>query len=293
VKRGWILNLHAELERGTSADPLRAARERPDVVARVLGLVPPGDVVITKEEDLSRVDAVHAWCPTASVRALWARAKGTPDGRRWPPLAVIERVLSRRWNAERLGLSLPGARLVSERADLEAALSIDSPTGSLLLRTMRGFAGKGRRVCRIGAPEEADRSFAEKAIREGGLLVEPLVATTQDLSLHGFVLPPGDGGRPILGHVVSSVVGPGGVWLDARRADLEEGAELLEPLRGEATRAGMALAEDGYWGPFGVDVIRFRPWEGRTWARCEVNARYSMAWGVGMGTTRPDLLPDP
>jgi hypothetical protein len=290
MRRGWLLNLHAELERGASSDPLRAARERLDLLARAEGLVPPGDRVLETPEDLARVDAVLAWSPTAAVRALVARA-GFGVGR-WPSLPTVDRVLSRRWNAERLGLALPGASLVRDRADLHRATSIESPTGSLLLRTMRGFAGKGRRLCRVGAMNETDLRFADKALRDGGLLVEPFVDTTRDLAIHGFIPPKPSGvaGSPLtLGRPVVATLGAGGAWLAARHATPEESLEVAPMLEQEARRAAAALEEDGYWGPFGVDLIGFPPWRGQAWARCEVNARYSMAWAVGMGEARPDL----
>jgi hypothetical protein len=285
--RGWLLNLHAELERGASADPLRAAREHPELVLRAEGLIPPGDRVVASLTDLARVETVVAWSPTAAVRALVTRAGFEVEP--WPPLPIIERVLSRRWNAERLGLPLPGASLVLDRADLARATAIDSPTGSLLLRKMRGFAGKGRRICRVGALAEADLRFADKALEDGGLLVEPFVETTLDVSVHGFIPPPLVPGRGVaLGQLVVTTLGPGGTWLAARRASLEETRELGQDLDREARRAAAALQDDGYWGPFCVDAFRFA-WRGRTWARCEVNARYSMAWALGMGDDRPDL----
>jgi hypothetical protein len=288
MKRGWLLNLHAELERGASSDPLRAARERPDLVARAEGLVPAGDRVLVSPGDLARVEAVLAWSPTPAARALVARAGFEVE--RWPPLPTIDRVLSRRWNAERLGLALPGASLVLDRADLARATTIESPTGSLLLRTMRGFAGKGRRLCRAGALDETDLRFAEKALRDGGLLVEPFVETTRDLSIHGFISPrtSAGGGGLTLGELVVTSLAPGGAWLAGRRASAEEARGLEAELGLEARRAAAALAEDGYWGPFGVDFIGYA-WRGGSWARCEVNARYSMAWGLGMGEVRPDL----
>lgn len=289
MNRGWLLNLHAELERGASADPLRAAREHPGLVARAAGLIPPGDCVVTALTDLACVDTIVAWSPTAAVRALVARAGFEIE--HWPPLSIIERVLSRRWNAERLGLPLPGASLVLDRADLARATAIESPTGSLLLRKMRGFAGKGRRICRVGALAEADLRFANKALEEGGLLVEPFVETTLDVSVHGFIpptLPTAPSGGVALGQLVVTTLGPGGTWLAARRASAEETRALGQDLDREARRAAAALQEDGYWGPFCVDAFRFA-WRGRSWARCEVNARYSMAWALGMGDDRPDL----
>jgi hypothetical protein len=49
----------------------------------------------------------------------------------------------------------------------------------------------------------------------------------------------------------------------------------------------------GYYGPFGIDAFRWRDQNGKQqWnPRCEINARYSMGWSIGMGQSRPDLEP--
>jgi hypothetical protein len=54
-----------------------------------------------------------------------------------------------------------------------------------------------------------------------------------------------------------------------------------------------ALLEAGYFGPFGIDAFRWVDRAGveRFNPRCEINARYSMGWAVGMGSRRPDLDP--
>ena len=42
-----------------------------------------------------------------------------------------------------------------------------------------------------------------------------------------------------------------------------------------------ALRSVGYFGPFGVDAYR---WTGGFVACCDVNARYTMGWSVGMSS---------
>jgi hypothetical protein len=50
------------------------------------------------------------------------------------------------------------------------------------------------------------------------------------------------------------------------------------------------LRDHGYFGPFGIDGFRWR-WAGRTGLRprCEINARYTIGWAIGMGDRRPDF----
>jgi hypothetical protein len=77
-----------------------------------------------------------------------------------------------------------------------------------------------------------------------------------------------------------------GAWLaseplsSASAAESEVGPELV----GEAKHVAVALAEAGYFGPFGVDAFSYRGADGATCfqRRSEVNARYSMGFAIGL-----------
>jgi hypothetical protein len=58
-------------------------------------------------------------------------------------------------------------------------------------------------------------------------------------------------------------------------------------LRSALAEAAHALAKIGYAGPFGIDAFRYRDAAGETrfCACCDVNARYTMGFVVGMGPT--------
>ena len=110
---------------------------------------------------------------------------------------------------------------------------------------------------------------------------------TADFALHGYV----DGETLVMGEPTLSRVDGRGVWRGSERAksgDLRTGER--DALFEETLRAGRALALAGFSGPYGVDGFRYR-WAGeeRFSPRCEINARYSMGWAVGMGEARPDL----
>ena len=55
-----------------------------------------------------------------------------------------------------------------------------------------------------------------------------------------------------------------------------------------ATAAAGTLVGAGFWGPFGVDAMRVAIDGAEVLVRCEVNPRYTMGWGIGMGADRPD-----
>jgi len=62
-------------------------------------------------------------------------------------------------------------------------------------------------------------------------------------------------------------------------------------LEEQARLAALHLHGAGYFGPFGVDGFRWKDAVGKTGlvSRCEINARYTMGWAIGMGVSRPDL----
>jgi hypothetical protein len=286
VTRAWLLNLDAEDEVDPTrrqSDPLAAVARRPALVEQLRGLVPAGEAVIDREGPASLAGVrVLTWCPTPAARALVAKRGGRLDG---PGIEVLRRTLSRALSAS-IGLSLEASSFVDDPDGAVTKILGVSPTGAWLARRAYGFAGRGRRV--IGsAPNDLDRAFVVRAAREGGVLVEPLVERAADFGMHGYV----DERGLVLGDPTSTRVDAAGVWRSTERAahdELSRGER--DALRGEIERAARALLDAGHRGPFGIDAYRYRlGGELRFNPRCEVNARYSMGWAVGMGDRRPDL----
>jgi hypothetical protein len=287
VARAWFLNFDAEAE---LADPSartssRAVEARARGLAeRAVGLVAAGDVILcpgVRAEGL----AGRAWCPTPRALAAIANAGASlPDA---PPMEVLRRVNHRRFSAE-LGQTLPGARFVETRAELDATLA--GSRARWLLKRPFGFAGRGRlRVTAGGLSATEERWIALSLAAGEGLQVEPWVERAGDFAIHGWV--PREG-APVFGSVTWQRCDATGAWLStdlAHEGDLSRAEQdaLLEAAHG----AGGALAAAGYFGPFGVDAYRHVLGSGAMGfnARSEINARYSMGWAVGMGELRPDL----
>jgi hypothetical protein len=122
-----------------------------------------------------------------------------------------------------------------------------------------------------------------------GLIVEPLVSPTLELSLHGFIWPRG----PLeLGRICVQEVSERGVFRGIR---LAEGGELstieAKTLFEHAERIGQLLRGAGYFGPFGIDAYRYQV-DGRSGfcAVSEINARYSMGFVTGFPRHPSELL---
>lgn len=278
----WVLNFAAEEALGRPPAPLAAARALAH--AEATGLLAPGDRLVTAETTPAEVAgaAGRAWIPDG-----WARARLASLGVGLEPAlpeGVLRRVLSRRFSHD-LGATLPGERWVE---DVEAVRELASRGGAWVAKRALSCAGRGRRLLR-GAPSDADLRWVDRSLALGGLLVEPWVERTFDCALHGFASERGlELGRPTVLHN-----GPLGAW--ERSAPAAPGELLPEEERAlaeEVERAGRALLAAGYRGPFGVDAFRWRDGAAaRFRPRCEINARYSMGWALGMAGRRPDRGP--
>lgn len=287
-RRAWVLNLDAEHELFEPAGykgPFSAIAERPDLVPRLAGLVPDGDVIL----DGAGPDATglegRAWSPTPrALAALEDRGAKPPVA---PPPQVLRRAMSRALCSE-IGLTLPGAVFTADVDEALGRVEEPIPSGRWLLRRPWGFAGRGRLAVACGLAEDRARRFVERAAREGGVLVEPLVERRGDFALHAFL---GKDGALIRGEPCETVVNRGGAWSASARADPDA---LTATERGELQaslhRVAAALRGLGYFGPLGIDAFRYA-WGGETRfnPRCDVNPRYSMGWAIGMGDRRPDL----
>lgn len=289
--RLWILNLDAdeELDLGAPRALGAAALARLRASQRsLLGtLVPEGDLVDGEDARVPEAGAPGlAWCPTPSaLHRLRLRGALPVDA---PPVEVLRAVNHRRWAAER-GLSLPRAAWVTDVEALRRHVASPWPAGGWLLRRPFGFAGRGRvRVRERDELEGRAGAWVASSLARDGLLVEPYVRRLEDFGLHGWVA---RGGEVLQGELTRQRCGDDGAWAGSARC--EHGALAAgerDALREAFDDTARGLREAGYFGPFGVDAFawdddgarRFQP-------RCEVNARYSMGWSVGMGALRPDL----
>lgn len=305
--RVWLLNFSAEREaEGTLTRRDQLYERVAELTPRTSGLVPPGDVVAQPSDapGAHRGRIGVAFCPTPLALAELARLGAAPPAApAWP---VLRAVLGRDAAAAGLGLTLPGAAFLREAGDaLERALSTPAPTGRLLARRRFGFAGKGRRIL-AQPPTADDRRFLARALAEGGVLIEPWLERDADFAQHGFLpaAPSEEGRAPlapkvrpgeiVLGRPTVQIIGSGGVWGASRPAGPDDlAAPERAALAAAAHAAGTWLRTVGYYGPFGVDAFRYRGAAGLAFnPRCEVNARYTMAWALGM-PDRPDLRPTP
>lgn len=286
----WVLNLDADLELAAIATSgaaatytpkrsvLEAMRSFVPVVAR--SLLAPDDVLVGEDAAPLCANGLQgrAFSPTPRALRLLRRAGAEPEPH--PSIAVLCRVSSRAFSSS-LGTTLPDAGFVCE---LEAArVKLEKPPSigdAWRVKRAFGMTGRGHRVIAAGPVGEADLAFVAASMREGGAQIEPNVAIVDEYAIHGMLA---ESGALRLGAVVRQRCDERGAWLATEC--VASPPAVAGGLSEEATRAGRALAEAGYFGPFGIDAYTYRDRDGtiRFQPRSEINARYTMGFAIGFG----------
>lgn len=256
-------------------------------------LVGPSDHVVAQNDEPVPAGPWlgRCWCPTPSALSA-LRAVGVE-----PPLSpsfdVLRRVNDKRF-AARLTCNVADTFVVDDEDAWSAFLESREPNRTWLLKRAFGFAGRGQVVAHDSDLEsEPMMRWVRAAVRgAAGFVVEPFASRILDVALHGHL---SRSGVLELGEPIVSSIGAARAWASSRRAREGElhGAEisaLCEAIEGAAG----ALVREGYFGPFGIDGFRHSAGDGEAFVPiCDLNARYSMAWAIGMGEKRPDRAPDP
>ena len=272
----WVLNLDAELE---MAEPSYCPRSRLLAQLDRYGqgarcLLGPLDVLLDNSNPTAARRIGRAWCPTPRALARMAAAGAVPEPH--PPLEVLRAVNHRKFAAD-LCLGLPGQRYVRDRRNLDELLRGNAR--AWLLKRPLSFAGRGQQRI-FGHVDAKQSAWIDASLRRSGLVIEPFVTPTLEVSLHGFIW---CDGHKEFGRTCVQEVSERGVFRSIRLArdgelSLDEGQHFI----GAAEQTAAALGAAGYFGPFGIDGYRYSV--GSTVAFCalsEINARYSMGFVTG------------
>lgn len=283
----WVLNLDAELELEQFPHPFT----RPQAIqARIEALWPALSALVgdgAVEGPGARGEGLEgrAWCPTPSARRLLEHYGATLAPA--PAPEILRWVNHRRFSFE-LGANLAGSGYFTELAALQAHLRTQPPDWPWLVKRPLSFAGRGRRRMSLARLSEADTNYLRASLQGGeGLLVEPWIERSQDYAIHGQL---GSDGSVVFGAATVQRIDEHGAWQGSQLAGPQElPAEERALLEAEAARAAQALRAAGYYGPFNLDAFAGRDPQGRAvfQPRCEINARYSMGYAVGMSGVIP------
>jgi hypothetical protein len=287
-RSAWVLNLDADLELAVTHGytPKRTVLEamKPYVALLAGSLLEPEDRLL--DEDFAALPAGEratyvgrAFSPTPRAIALLRGAGVEPEAH--PTVDVLRRVNSRAFSAS-LGQTLPGASFVTDLESARAVLAQSPPVGSAWrVKRNFGMTGRGQRVLRR-APDDADLAFLRAGLTEGGVQIEPELSIAAEYGIHGMI---GATGEASLGVVVRQRCDARGAWIVTERltSPTQHDLETVAAIESEARRTALALANAGYFGPFGVDSYVYRSENGNLdiQLRSEINARYSMGYAVG------------
>ena len=287
MKFAWVLNLDAELELARLGFEYVARTKLLQQLERYgrdsQALLGPNDVLVEAGTGVAETGFVgRAWCPTP--RALSRLVEAGIDPEPHPTAEVLRRV-NHRLFAHQVGGGLPEQYYFTERGPLEELLRrAERPW---LLKRPLAFAGRGQ-MRFYGPISEKQWSWLDVSLEKDGLIVEPLVTPTLELSVHGFIW---QGGRFELGRVCVQQISERGVFRGLRLAEAFE-LEATESfsLYERAERVARMLHGAGYFGPFGIDAYRYRVVAQRGFcALSEINARYTMGFAIGFPRASAEL----
>ena len=275
----WVLNLDAELE---LARPQFEYVPRQKLLRQLAEYGQGSRALVGEQDVLLESDAKpppsgfvgRAWCPTPRALAQFAALGIAPEPH--PDADVLRRV-NHRLFAHEIGGSLPAQQYFTEQEPLATLLRrAERPW---LLKRPLAFAGRGQ-MRFYGPITEKQWSWLAVSLEQDGLIVEPLVTPTLELSLHGFVW---RDQQFELGRVCVQEVTERGVFRGVRLAGPGELSDAEHTAVSDSgVRVARALGEAGYFGPFGLDAHRYQV-DGRIGfcALSEVNARYTMGFAIG------------
>jgi len=275
----WVLNLDAEVELSRlnfAYVPRTKLLQQLELYGQgSRALLGPKDVLVEPGAAPPPNGFVgRAWCPTPQALGRLHAAGVEPEPH--PEASVLRRV-NHRLFAHEAGGGLADQGYFTERAPLEALLR--RAERAWLLKRPLAFAGRGQ-MRFYGPISDKQWSWLDVSLAQDGLIVEPLVTPTLEVSLHGFVW---QTGRFELGRACVQEVSERGVFRGLRLAlagelSSAESANLFE----HAERVAGLLHAAGYFGPFGIDAYRYQLGDVRGFcALSEINARYTMGFAIG------------
>lgn len=236
------------------------------------------------------------WGWTPSMQELAARWSWNAPA---PPLDAVRLVNSRAFRFEleqELGVAPDGSAVTHSIDELEALLgswgqswslrhggpgglqrsAIDQPGRGWILKANFGMSGRESVRGRGLDLPEALRSWARARFASSGpIVIEPLLDRVAEAGIQMEVPPSGE---PRLIGVATLIVDGTGVYRGSRFGEPDSEVDVWQPAVETALVVARRVQQAGYFGPLGIDAMRFRDSQGRIRLRPlqDLNARYTM-----------------
>lgn len=240
----------------------------------------PRVIPVVSFDDVPREIECIPWGWTEDVRRLcdkhgWVRND--------PPDEAVRAANSRRFSAalEREWLcGLDSAGEATSLQEIERLIAFHDPESRWVVKAEFGMSGR-ERILGCGPPTEADRNWIEKRLASDGVIFfEPWVERLEEVGIQ-IDIPRED--SPQLISVVRMLVDERGQYAGSQFAPRRQKtpANLISPWRDAtdaAIRAAKRLQSLGYFGPLGIDAMRYRAADGlMRWRPLQdINARWTM-----------------
>jgi hypothetical protein len=229
---------------------------------------------------------VYPWGWTNAIRT-WAAGWGGSYVA--PAQTVVDQVNSRRYSLAwelREGHQLVGSMAVETLDDLSHLLAQRPDEASRwVLKANYGMSARERLLGQGRTLTLAASNWARRRLEADRVLIfEPWVERVEEVGLQ-ITVP--WSGPPLLEGITQLLTEDNGQYLGSRFG-LDVDLELRwMPAVEAAMRLASEMRAEGYFGPLGIDAVRYRDDEGRIRMRCvqDLNARHTMG-RIGLGFRR-------
>jgi len=243
-------------------------------------LASQGLPVLQAVTELRQIDRTIDVCPWGWTDEWRCRA----DEHNWrfaaPQQSVIREVNSRRFSADlerSWGTGITGAAVIRSIDELPPAIGrIPTGTDRWVVKAEFGMSARERMLHSGRVPDESVLNWVRKHLRADGIvLLEPWVEPVEEAGLQ-YTVP--WSGMPVFEGVVPLLCDSSGVYRGSQFS-LDVEAELRwMPAIETGMRVARLLKQRGYFGPLGIDAMRYRDTEGAERIRPlqDINARHTM-----------------
>jgi hypothetical protein len=231
---------------------------------------------VSTEADVPAGTVVCPWGWTEAIR-VWAGRQGwAPTA---PPPEAVRRGNSRRFSFEletEWGVGLPGATLIHQPRDVADALrKLSGSADRWVMKAEFGMSARERLLGSGGELTAAARAWLRKRLAHGAVVLEPWVERLAEAGMQ-FEIPPY--GPPRLVGIAPLLTDRAGSYRGSR---FGTDPSLEDEWAGAITvcrRAASRLQDLGYFGPAGIDAMRYRAADGAIRVRPlqDINARWTM-----------------
>ncbi len=226
--------------------------------------------------------AVSTRTPPGYERVCWGHTGSAPEGSA-PDLATVRAANSRRfsWQLEsEWNVGLAGAGAAASLADVEQLLAAESRVKRWVIKAEFGMSGRERRLVSRSLAE-ADRHWIQKRLQADGIVfVEPWVSALGEAGLQFEIPAPGarTGNEPRFIGLAEMLASPLGQYAGSIFQQPADTAAVWQPAIQMGLQAVRRLQDVGYFGPVGIDAMRYQDISGQERLRPlqDINARWTM-----------------